>query len=142
VLTTYGVDVLGLAAWFAWIPVEHAAAKEGASSLTLIRLRARDHLRLGARVGRLGLIPMTFLDGADLFRWRKGVWAAMWGGALLWFSVVIMRPALSTYGHHTERSGIFWFVLLFSSLMVVALATWGFFRVRELREARSSAAAS
>ena len=37
VATTYGVlMVLGLAAWFAWIPVEHAASKEGASSLTLI----------------------------------------------------------------------------------------------------------
>ncbi len=37
VATTYGVlMVLGLAAWFAWIPVEHAAAREGASSLTLI----------------------------------------------------------------------------------------------------------
>jgi Na+/melibiose symporter-like transporter len=80
---------------------------------------------------------MTFLDGNDLFTWRKGLWAAMWGGALLWFSIVILHPALSTYseesGHH-----IFFFVLLFSSLMLIALMTWGYFRVRDAREARAA----
>jgi hypothetical protein len=144
VLTTYGVlIVLGVAAWFAWIPVEHAAAEEGASSLTLILDSALAITFVSALESvAFGLIPMTFLDGADLFRWRKGAWAAMWGGALLWFSVVIMRPALSTYGEHAEHANILWIALLFSSLMVVALTTWGFFRVRELREARSNAAAS
>jgi hypothetical protein len=144
VLTTYGIlIVLGLAAWFAWVPVEHAAAEEGASSLTMILDSALAITFVSALESvAFGLIPMTFLDGADLFRWRKGLWAAMWGGALLWFAVVIMQPALSTYSHHAEHANIVWFVLLFSSLMVVALATWGFFRVRELREVRSSAAAS
>jgi hypothetical protein len=144
VFTTYGVlIVLGLAAWFAWVPVDHAAAEEGASSLTLILDSALAITFVSALESvAFGLIPMTFLDGADLFRWRKGLWAAMWGGALLWFSVVIMRPALSTYDDHAEHGSIFWFILLFSSLMLLALATWGFFRVRELREARSSAAAS
>ena len=144
VFITYGVlIVLGLAAWFAWIPVDHAAAKEGASSLTLILDSALAITFVSSLESvAFGLIPMTFLDGADLFRWRKGLWAAMWGGALLWFSVVIMRPALSTYNDHAGHGSIFWFILLFSSLMLLALATWGFFRVRELREARSSAAAS
>jgi hypothetical protein len=51
---------------------------------------------------------------------------------------VIMHPALSTYQEHSH-SRIVWFVLLFSALMLVALATWGYFRVRE---ARATAAAS
>jgi hypothetical protein len=144
VLTTYGVlIVLGLAAWFAWVPVEHAAAEEGASSLTLVLDSALAITFVSALESvAFGLLPMSFLDGADLFRWRKGLWAALWGGALLWFSVVILQPALSTYSHHAEHANIVWFVLLFSSLMLAALATWGFFRVRELREARSNAAAS
>jgi hypothetical protein len=144
VLITYGVlIVLGLAAWFAWVPVEHAAAEEGASSLTLILDSALAITFVTALESvAFGLIPMTFLDGADLFRWRKGLWAAMWGGALLWFAVVIMQPALSTYGEHAAHGSIVWFVLLFSSLMLVALAIWGYFRLREAREARSSAAAS
>ena len=125
VATTYGVlMVLGLAAWFAWIPVEHAAAKEGASSLTLILDSALAITFVSALESvAFGLIPMTFLDGNDLFTWRKGVWAAMWGAALVWFSVVIIHPALSTYGE-LSGTGAIWFVLLFSTLMVLALTTW------------------
>jgi hypothetical protein len=137
VFTTYGVLILlGLAAWFAWIPVEHAAAKEGASSLILILDSALAITFVSALESvAFGLIPMTFLDGADLYRWHKGAWAAMWAAALLWFGVVIMQPALSTYGHHAHSTGIVWFVLLFSTLMVLAIATWGFFRIRESRAA-------
>jgi hypothetical protein len=140
VAVTYGaLTVLGLAAWFAWVPVEHAAAKEGASSVTLILDSALAVTFVSALESvAFGLIPMTFLDGNDLFRWHRGLWAALWGGALVWFSVVIMHPALSTYQEHSH-SRIVWFVLLFSALMLVALATWGYFRVRE---ARATAAAS
>jgi hypothetical protein len=80
---------------------------------------------------------MKFLDGEDLFTWRKGVWAAMWGAALLWFSVVIIHPALSTYGE-LSGTGAIWFVLLFSTLMVLALTTWAFFRIRDARLARTA----
>src|SRR4051794_4686569 len=143
VAVTYGaLMVLGLAAWFAWIPVEHAASKEGASSLTLILDSALAITFVsGLESVAFGLIPMTFLDGHDLFTWRKGVWAAMWGGALLWFSVVIVHPALSTYGELTG-TGAIWFVLLFSTLMVLALTTWAFFRLRDARLARAAESGS
>ena len=139
VAVTYGVLMaLGLAAWFAWIPVEHAAAKEGASSLTLILDSALAITFVSALESvAFGLLPMTFLDGSDLFTWRKGVWAAMWGAALVWFSIVIVHPALSTYGELSGTSAI-WFVLLFSTLMVLALTTWAFFRIRDARLARTA----
>jgi hypothetical protein len=143
VAVTYGVlMVLGLAAWFAWIPVEHAASKEGASNLTLILDSALAITFVsGLESVAFGLIPMKFLDGNDLFTWRKGVWAALWGGALLWFSVVILHPALSTYGQLTG-TGAVWFVLLFSTLMVLALTTWAFFRLRDARLAREAESGS
>ena len=139
VAVTYGaLMVLGLAAWFAWIPVEHAASKEGASNLTLILDSALAITFVsGLESVAFGLLPMRFLDGKDLFRWHKGMWAAMWGGAMVWFSIVILHPALSTYseesGHHA-----FWFVLLFSTLMLVALTTWAYFRIRDARVARAA----
>jgi hypothetical protein len=138
VATTYGVlMILGIAAWFAWIPVEHAAAKEGASSLTLILDSALAITFVsGLESVAFGLIPMKFLDGNDLFTWHKGLWAAMWGGALVWFSVVILHPALSTYGEVSNGRAV-WFVLLFSTLMVVALSTWAYFRLRDARLART-----
>jgi hypothetical protein len=138
VATTYGVlMVLGLAAWFAWIPVEHAASEEGASSLTLILDSALAITFVSALESvAFGLIPMKFLDGNDLFTWHKGLWTAMWGAALVWFSVVILHPALSTYGELTG-TGAVWFVLLFSTLMVIALSTWAYFKLRDARLARA-----
>jgi hypothetical protein len=139
VATTYGaLMILGLAAWFAWIPVEHAASEEGASNLTLILDSALAITFVSSLESvAFGLIPMKFLDGDDLFTWRKGVWLGMWGAALLWFSIVILNPALSTYGEVSE-SGAIWFVLLFSSLMVIALTTWAYFRIRDARLARAA----
>jgi hypothetical protein len=143
VAVTYGVlIVLGLAAWFAWIPVEHAAAKEGASNLTLILDSGLAITFVSALESvAFGLLPMTFLDGNDLFTWRKGLWAGMWGAALVWFSIVIVHPALSTYGE-LSGTGAIWFVLLFSTLMVLALTTWAFFRLRDARLARAAESGS
>jgi hypothetical protein len=141
VANTYGaLLILGLIAWFAWIPVSDAASKEGASSLTLIL----DSMLAITFVSALesvafGLIPMKFLDGNDLFVWKKWLWATMWGGALLWFTVVILNPALSAHEEAHARLG--WLVVLFSALMAIALATWGYFRFREWRAWRRSAAA-
>jgi hypothetical protein len=128
VAITYGVLILvGLVAWFAWIPVSHAAAEHGASS-TITFVTSLESVAFG-------LIPMTFLDGNDLFRWRKWLWGLLWGASLLWFAVVIMQPALSTYGHHTPGEAI-WLGLMFAGLMIAALATWGLLRLREVRLAR------
>jgi hypothetical protein len=139
VAVTYGVlMVVGLAAWFAWIPVEHAASKPGASSLTLILDSA---LAIGFVCAlesvAFGLIPMTFLDGNDLYKWNKPLWLTMWSAAILWFSVVVLNPALSTYhGLHGQRA--IWFGVLFGGLMFAAVATWGFFRARDARLAREA----
>ena len=134
VLVTYSVLlVLGFAAWFAWIPVEHSATQPGASSLTLIADAALSVIFVtGLESVVFGLLPLTFLDGHDLFAWRKGFWLALWGIGLYWFSVVILHPALSTYNEESS-AGAFWFGLLFGSLMIVALSTWTYFALRERR---------
>ncbi len=61
----------------------------------------------------------------------------MWRGALFWFSLVILNPALSTYGHHASHTQAIWLILLFSSLMIAAISTWGYFRLRDARLAKA-----
>ena len=144
VASTYCVlIVLGLVAWFAWIPVSHAAEEEHASAITLIldSMLAITFVTALESVA-FGLIPMKFLDGHDLITWRKGLWALMWGGALFWFALVILNPALSTYGHHASHTQAIWLILLFSSLMIVAVSTWGYFRLRDARLAKAARGAS
>jgi hypothetical protein len=138
VATTYGVlMLLGLVAWFAWIPVDHAAEHEGASTVTLVLDSALAITFVSALESVVfGLLPMTFLDGSDLFRWSKALWGAMWGTAVVWFSIVILHPALSTYGHEIHSGRAVWFALLFSTLMVIAVSTWGILRIRDARVGR------
>ena len=137
VLITYGLlFVVGAAAWFAWIPVEHAAKEPGASSLTLIADAALAIIFVtGLESVVFGLIPLRFLDGHDLFAWQKALWLALWGLGVYWFAVIILHPALTTY-NEVSSAGAFWFGLLFGSLMLVALSTWAFFAIRERRERR------
>jgi hypothetical protein len=137
VLITYSLLlVVGFGAWFAWIPVEHAAAEPGASSLTLIGDSALAVIFVtGLESVVFGLIPLTFLDGHDLWAWKKGLWLTLWGLGVYWFSVVILHPALSTYNHESS-AGVFWFGILFGGLMIVALSTWSYFAIRERRERR------
>jgi hypothetical protein len=142
VLITYSLLlVVGAAAWFAWIPVEHAAAEPGASSLTLILDAMLSVIFVtGLESAVFGLIPLTFLDGHDLFAWRKGLWLVLWGFGLYWFAVVILHPALSTY-NEVSGAGAIWFGILFGSLMIIALSTWAYFAIREARlRARSEGA--
>ena len=139
VASTYcALIVVGVVAWFAWIPVSHAAEEAHASAVTLIldSMLAITFVTALESVA-FGLIPMKFLDGHDLISWRKGLWALMWGGALFWFSLVILNPALSTYGHHASHTQAIWLILLFSSLMIAAISTWGYFRLRDARLAKA-----
>jgi hypothetical protein len=139
VAVTYGaLMVLGLAAWFAWIPVEHSASRAGASPLILMLDSALAITFVSALESvAFGLIPMTFLDGNDLYKWSKPLWLGMWGAALAWFTVVVLHPALGTY-HGLSGSHAVWLVVLFSGLMVIAVTTWGFFRVRDARLAKAA----
>jgi hypothetical protein len=141
VLITYSLLlIVGFAAWFAWIPVEHAAKEPGASSLTLILDAALSVIFVtGLESVVFGLLPLKFLDGNDLWTWKKGLWALLWGIGVYWFSVVILHPALTTYNHESS-AGAFWFGILFGALMIVALSTWAFFTIRDARlRARESA---
>jgi hypothetical protein len=137
VLITYGLlFIVGAAAWFAWIPVEHAAKEPGASSLTLILDAALSIIFVtGLESVVFGLIPLRFLDGHDLFAWQKALWLGLWGLGVYWFAVIILHPALTTY-NEVSGAGVFWFGLLFGSLMLVALSTWAYFAIRERRERR------
>ena len=139
VLVTYSIlIVVGGAAWFAWPSVDHAAAEEGASTLTLIADAALAAIFVTALESTVfGLIPLKFLDGHELFTWHKGIWLGLWGLSLYWFAIVILHPALSTYNHHSTTAGVFWFALLFGGLMLVACATWAYFAWKNARLERA-----
>ena len=142
VLVTYAILlVIGMAAWFIWPTVNHAAHEAGASNLTLIgdaALAATFVTALESMV--FGLLPLKFLDGHELWSWSKGLWLALWIPSLYWFAMVILHPALSTYSHHSTSTSVFWLALLFGSLMAIAIGTWAYFTWRASRLERAESA--
>ena len=81
---------------------------------------------------------MTFLDGHYLYEWKRWLWAAIWGGSLLWLAIVIINPALGKKNGDLSGTTLIGLTLLFSALMLLAVITWGYFRVREARLAKAA----
>jgi hypothetical protein len=99
-LTTLTALVVAVAAWFAWVPVNHVAERPGA----FVGLVLLDDLLAAIFVSGLvgsvfGLIPLQFLPGHTLKQWRRLVWAAVFAIALFGLIQVMIRPH-GAHPHH------------------------------------------
>ena len=96
VQTVLSLAAISLTAWFASIPVAHAAARPHASSALLVLDAALSVLAVaGIESLVFGLVPLYFLPGDTLRRWRPRTWLAIWSAGVLWFALVVVDPALS-----------------------------------------------
>jgi hypothetical protein len=68
---------LSVIAWFAWVPVDHHidGGQRGLGWLVLDSVLATVFL-LGLESAVFGLIPLTFLKGKEVYRWRRAIWTA------------------------------------------------------------------
>ena len=130
ILLTYGLLLaFSLTAWVLSIPVSRAADEVGASALTLTLDAALAVLALGGmQTVVFGLVPLMFLDGDDLLRWRRSVWLGLWSIGLLWLAIVVINPALS---HQSgEDASLAWLCGLLAFQSIVAFGLWSFFVAR------------
>jgi N-acetylneuraminic acid mutarotase len=101
-ISTLVTMIIAFAAWFAWVPVNSAAAQPGA----LWPLVGVDDL-LGALFtgglvsSTIGLIPLRFLPGGALAAWHRGVWALTAGLVTFAFIAILLNPAR---GGHPGRA--------------------------------------
>lgn len=77
------------------------------------------------------LIPVRFLDGHMVFRFSRGLWAAVYSVAVLAFLLLVILPA----ARNAPPSAIGSAVVPFAIFVALSLGVWGFFR----RSAESSA---
>jgi hypothetical protein len=139
IVLTYGLLLaVSLAAWVASIPVAAAAERDTASALVLTLDAALAVLALGGmQTVVFGLVPLMFLDGDDVYRWRKGIWLGLWSIGLLWLAVVVINPALSH--QQGDEASLAWLGGLLAFQMIVALGLWSFFVARRRRAWRPAA---
>lgn len=121
---------ISLTAWAASIPIARAADHTGASAVVLTLDAALAVIALGGMQSVVfGLVLLMFMDGEDLYRWRKSVWLGLWSVGLLWMAIVVINPALS---HHSgDEASVAWLAGLFAFQAVVAVGLWSFFVARQ-----------
>jgi len=105
---------VALAAWFAWIPVNHLALSHGTNAIIVVLDDVLGSIFVGGLVGSvISLIPIDFLPGKIIARWHRGVWALIFFTATFLLIEVELRPASgSTHpGHASAYTVVALFVL-------------------------------
>jgi hypothetical protein len=90
-LSTLGIALL---AWFLWVPVNHFALEHGHDVILAIVDDVLASVFVGGLVGTvIGLLPLEFMPGGTLAKWRKDVWAVVFFVAIFLLVEVELRPA-------------------------------------------------
>jgi photosystem II stability/assembly factor-like uncharacterized protein len=97
-LSTVATLVLAAASWMVWVPIHGAV--HGAGFFGHVLDNALVALVMSGLVNTvIVLLPLRFLAGWTLIRWRKGVWAAMFALALFTVIAVLARTPASPGPH-------------------------------------------
>jgi len=127
-----GITVLlgvGFVAWFVRVPFQPGGPITGDAAVVIDRLLAR--MFISAVEGcAIGLIPLHYLEGEELFSWNRARWAVVWGLSLILFAHVILYP-VSSFEPNPSPTGLWTTVLAVSVYSGLALGFWWFFRRRE-----------
>jgi len=74
--------VVAIGSWFAWASVDEAV-RAGAGPLALtVDATLAALVVTGFSSLLFGYLPFRYMDGLPLYRWRRGLWIALWAGAV------------------------------------------------------------
>jgi hypothetical protein len=134
-----GVAILlaaGFVAWFVRVPFMVGGPIGGDGAAVVDKLLAR--MFISAVEGcAIGLIPLRYLEGEELFSWNRARWAILWALSLLLFAHVILYP-VSSFEPNPSATGLWTIAVTVVVYSTLAIGFWGFFHRRETRRKRRS----
>jgi hypothetical protein len=93
-ISTVSTLAIALLAWFIWLPVNHLALRHAGNVLVATTDDALGSIFIGGLVGTvIGLLPLEFMPGGTIAKWRRDVWAVVFFVALFLLVEVELRPA-------------------------------------------------
>ena len=93
VISTFSTLAVALLAWFAWVPINHLAGLHTGNIPLGIVDDVLGSIFVGGLVGTvIGLMPLQFMPGGALLKWRKDVWAIVFFVALFLLVEVELNP--------------------------------------------------
>ncbi|MGH3800653.1 MAG: FGLLP motif-containing membrane protein, partial [Pseudonocardiaceae bacterium] len=112
-------------AWFSWIPLDHAFDRglQGFGWLIADAFLVTFFL-LGLETAVFGMIPLTFLKGKEVWRWKRAIWVAIFLPIAYVFVNVqfVVREATDL-----TLTGKIMAVVLFFAFGLFSVAFWGYF---------------
>jgi polyisoprenoid-binding protein YceI len=110
-LATIAVAVI---AWFAWVPVNHAALHHPGVFPLVILDDLLASLFVGGLVGSvINLIPVRFMPGHTLASWHRGAWMAVFGVATFGMVEIVLFPSRHNHAGHAPIITIIVLFVLF-----------------------------
>lgn len=117
-LSTAATLTVAVVSWLVWVPV-HAAAQHGGFFADILD-SALVALVVGGLVNTvIILLPLRFLAGWTLIRWRKAVWAAAFVLALFGVIALLARSPVSPAAHTSPLTATIGFFAAFGGGSVV-----------------------
>jgi hypothetical protein len=80
----------------------------------------------------IGLLPMRFLPGHPLYRWRKSMWFALFTLAVFGYLLILVDPA-NGYLSSTSTGPMIIGIAFLVGFGIVSIGTWAYFRYRPAR---------
>ena len=120
--------LMSLAAWFA-LPLV-ATSLAATPLLNLAVGAALATIFVGGLEGLLfELVPLRFLRGERVYKWRRSVWFVLFMAAAFSFAYILLNPATGFLGS-TRISPLVPAVILFVTFGVASVLFWAYFRFR------------
>jgi hypothetical protein len=131
-IPTLGLLAVSLMAWLLLPFFGPAGGATGAWWQVLLQAALVTIFVAGIEGAFYAMIPITFMDGATVFEWSKGVWAGVFGTAtfLFWHLLLNQNDAYLAALSQTRVKVALGLVLLYGGL---TMATWLFFKLRSGR---------
>ena len=141
VISTLSTLSVALIAWFIWIPVNHVALEGGGNFVLAILDDVLGSIFIGGIIGSvIGLLPLEGLSGGTLVKWRRDVWAGVFGLAVFLLVSVELRP--SSGPTHPGGAPVVTAILLFVGFAGLSFYTRWYFAQRKLHQPPGTATPS
>jgi len=80
----------------------------------------------------IGLLPMRFLPGHPLYRWRKSMWFPLFVLAIFGYLLILVDPA-NGYLSDDSRTPALIGIIFLVGFGIVSVGTWAYFRYRRAK---------
>jgi hypothetical protein len=127
-----------LAAWVVMGPLHQAVLRDGSAWNVLMETIAAAIFVGGLEGVFYSMLPLTFMDGAVVWRWNRLAWVLIFGvTTFLFWQLVINQYA--SYLQAFRQPTIIAILLILAVYGTLTVVTWLYFRNRRAREEREGA---